>query len=171
VNARVEGDPAAERGFHGHTPGRKCRVGIAFDVEQPFYKAIGDVEQTRRAAQRTLARAEKITTQEPDNGLALGYVVCSLCILGDAERAKELAKRAMLLDSENLTMRYNFACGFAALGEHELVLDLLGPIFESDARETVNWAKVDPDFDAVRDHPRFKAMMEKADARLAAASN
>ena len=35
--------------------------------------------------------------------------------LGEAERAKDLAKRAMLLDPDNLTMRYNFACGFAAL--------------------------------------------------------
>ncbi len=39
------------------------------------YKAMGDLDRTRHAAQRTLARAEKITTQEPDNGMALGYVV------------------------------------------------------------------------------------------------
>ncbi len=135
------------------------------------YKAMGDLDRTRHAAQRTLARAEKITTQEPDNGMALGYVVTSLCVLGEAERAKDFAKRAMLLDPDNLTMRYNFACGFAELGEFKVVLDLLGPIFERDAAETVNWAKVDPDLDAVRDHPRFKAMMEQADARLAAAND
>ena len=133
------------------------------------YKAMGDLDRNAHAAQRTLARAEKITTQEPDNGLALGYVVISLCVLGEAERAKDLAKRAMLLEPDNLTMRYNFACGFAALGEFDVALDLLGPVFERDAAETVNWAKVDPDLDALRDHPRFKAMMEQADARLVAA--
>ena len=133
------------------------------------YNAINDRDGARRAAERTLARAEKITTQEPDNGMAMGYVVASLCTLGNAERAKEVAKRAMLLDPENLTMRYNFACGFVALREFDVVLDLLGPIFERDAAETVNWAKVDPDLDPVRDHPRFKAMMAQADARLAAA--
>ena len=131
------------------------------------YRALGDADRSRLAAQRTLARAEKITTQEPDNGMALGYVVVSLCVLGEAERAKDLAKRAMLLDPDNLTMRYNFACGFASLREFETALDLLGPVFERDAAETVLWAKVDPDLDAVRDHPRFTAMMEKADARLA----
>ncbi len=135
------------------------------------YNVIGDKEGTQRAAQRTLARAEKITTQEPDNGMALGYVVNSLCFLGNAERAKEFAKRAMLLDPDNLTMRYNFACGFAQLREFEVVLDLLAPVFERDAAETVNWAKVDPDLDGVRDLPRFKSMMEKADARLAAAND
>jgi adenylate cyclase len=132
------------------------------------YKVIGDVANTRLAAQRTLARAERITTQEPDNGLALGYVVMSLCTLGQAERAKDLAKRAMLLEPENLTMRYNFGCGFTALGEFDAALDLLGPVFERDAAETVNWAKVDPDLDALREHPRFKSMMAQADARLAA---
>jgi adenylate cyclase len=135
------------------------------------YKAIGDVEATRRAAQRTFARAEKITTQEPDNGMALGYVVNSLCFLGEAERAKEFAKRAMLLDPDNLSMRYNFACGFSALREFEVVLDLLGPVFERVAAELVNWAKVDPDLDAVRDMPRFVAMIAQADARLAAAGD
>ena len=134
------------------------------------YKALGETEKFRDAARRTLARAEKITTQEPDNGLALGYVVWSLCTLGEAERAKDLAKRAMLLEPDNLTMRYNFACGFAGLGEIDDALDLLGPVFERDAAETVNWAKVDPDLDALRKLPRFTAMMEQADTRLAATS-
>jgi len=135
------------------------------------YKVLGDLERTRLAAQRTLARAEKITSQEPDNGMAMGYVVVSLCVLGEAERAKDLAKRAMLLDPDNLTMRYNFACGFAALREFDVALDLLGPVFERDAAETVLWAKVDPDLDEVRDHPRFKDMIAQADVRLAIASD
>ncbi len=132
------------------------------------YKVTGDVAATLQAAQRVLARAEKITTQEPDNGLALGYVVMSLCTLGQAERARDLAKRAMLLEPDNLTMRYNFGCGFTALGEFDAALDLLGPVFERDAAETVNWAKVDPDLDALRELPRFQSMMAQADARLAA---
>jgi adenylate cyclase len=135
------------------------------------YNAIGDVEGARRAAQRTLARAEKIAAQEPDNGMAMGYVVTALAGLGETGRAKELAKRAMLLDPDNLTMRYNFACGFVRLGELEMVLDLLGPVLEKDTAETVNWAKVDPDLDPIRDHPRFKAMIEQADVRLGVATS
>jgi adenylate cyclase len=135
------------------------------------YKALGDMPKMREAAKRCLARAEKITTQEPDNGLALGYVVVSLCNLGEIERAKNLAKRAMLLDPDNLTMRYNFACGFAQIGDAQAALELLGPVFERDAAETVNWAKVDPDLNVVREDPRFTAMMAKADARLAAAQD
>jgi adenylate cyclase len=131
------------------------------------YKALGETEKFRDAARRTLARAEKITTQEPDNGLALGYVVWSLCTLGEAERAKDLAKRAMLLDPDNLTMLYNFGCAFTELGELDVALDLLGPVFARDAAETINWARVDPDLDPLRKDPRFKSMMAQADARLA----
>ena len=132
------------------------------------YQAIGDREGVRSAAERTLARAERITSQEPDNGMALGYVVNALCFLGRAERAKDLAKRAVLLDPDNLTMRYNFACGFAALREFDTVLELLGPVLERDTKETVDWAKVDPDLDPLRDDPRFQAMIAAADARVTA---
>jgi TolB-like protein/Tfp pilus assembly protein PilF len=132
------------------------------------YKALGEDEKFREAARRTLARAEKITTQEPDNGLALGYVVWSLCTLGETDRAKDLAKRAMLLDPDNLTMLYNFGCAFTELGERDVALELLGPVFQRDAAETINWAKVDPDLDPLREDPRFRAMMAQADARLAA---
>ena len=133
------------------------------------YRSLGNQEGLRHAAQRTLARAEKIAAQEPDNGMAMGYVVMSLIALGQGERARELAKRAMLLDPDNLTMRYNFACGFVELKDAETALNLLGAVLEKDTLETVNWAKVDPDLDALRDHPRFKAMIEGADKRLAAA--
>ena len=131
------------------------------------YDAIGDAEGTRGAAERTLARAEKIAAQEPDNGMAMGYVVTALSGLGDIERAKELAKRAMLLDPDNLTMLYNFGCGFVRLREFDMALDVLAPVLEKDTAETVNWAKVDPDLDAIRELPRFREMMAKADARLA----
>ena len=135
------------------------------------YKAIGDLDKMRQAARRMLARAERITTQEPDNGMALGYVVVSLCVLGEIERAKDVAKRAMLLDPDNLTMRYNIACGFAALHEFDVALNLLEPVLERDAAETVNWAKVDPDLDPIRDHPRFREMIALAEARLASSDS
>ena len=63
-------------------------------------------------------------------------------------------------------MLYNFGCAFVRLREFDMALDVLGPVLEKDTAETVNWAKVDPDLDAVRAHPRFTAMMAKADARL-----
>ena len=90
--------------------------------------------------------------------------------LGETERAKEWAERALLLDPDNLNMRYNFACTLVLeLHDFEAALDLLEPLFEKVRIEAVNWAKADPDLDSIRDHPRFKAMMAAAEARLAQA--
>jgi adenylate cyclase len=132
--------------------------------------ATGDREGARRAARRALERCEKIVAVEPDNGSAMGFAVGALATLGEAERAKEWAERALLLDPDNANLRYNFACTLITeLHDHEAALDLLEPAFGKLQIEAVNWARTDPDLDVIRDHPRFKAMLAAAAARLAQA--
>jgi adenylate cyclase len=74
----------------------------------------------------------------------------------------------MLLDPDNVNLRYNFACTLISdLRDFEAALDLLGPRFETMGIEVLNWVRTDPDLDPIRDHPRFKAMFASAEARLA----
>ena len=95
------------------------------------YSANRDTEGARRAARRALERCEKIVAMEPDNGSALGFAVGALAVLGEAERAKEWAERALLLDPDNANLRYNFACTLISeLHDFEAALDLLVPRFE-----------------------------------------
>jgi len=130
--------------------------------------AIGDKEGARRAARRALERCEKIVAAEPDNGSAMGFAVGALAALGEAERAKEWAERAMLLDPDNMNLRYNFACSLIIdLHDFDAALDMLGPRFETMSIEVLNWVKTDPDLDPIRDHPRFKAMLAGVETRLA----
>jgi adenylate cyclase len=132
------------------------------------YRAVDNPEALRRVAQLTLTRTEKVLAQDPNNGTVLGYSAYALAALGEVERARERMDRAMLVDPDNLNMRYNFACVFVIhLPDHEAALDLLEPFFERTAQGFLNHAKVDPDFEAIRDHPRFRAMMQAAEARLA----
>jgi adenylate cyclase len=132
------------------------------------YKVLGDTEGARRAARRALARAEKLVALEPDNGSVMSFLVGALVTLGEVERAKEWMGRATLLDPDNMNMQYNFACALVAdLHDYDAALDLLEPMLEKVRMDSVNWTKIDPDLDAIRDHPRFKAMRAAAEARLA----
>jgi adenylate cyclase len=136
-----------------------------------FYHAAGDLEGERRAAQRALKRIEKLLASEPDHGSALSFGVSALFTLGEIERGGEWIERALLLDPDNLNMRYNLACALVNYGKDvEGGLDLLEPVFSKVHEESVDWAKVDPDLEAVREHPRFKAMIAAAEARFAGGS-
>ena len=135
------------------------------------YTALGNPEAARRVAQITLARAEKALVQDQNNGQIMGWGASALAVLEEAERAKEWINRALLIDPDNMPMRYNFACTFAMnLKDTDAALEMLGPVFLKISVALLNHAKVDPDFDPIRDDPRFKAMVAAAEARLAAAS-
>ncbi|MGH7016587.1 MAG: TPR end-of-group domain-containing protein, partial [Caulobacteraceae bacterium] len=130
-------------------------------------RALGDVEGAREAAKMTLDRIEPVLAQHPNNGAAMAFGVGALAELGLADRAREWMDRALLLDADNLTMRYNFACVLAnQLGDREGALDLLGPVLERASTGLVSLASADPDLASVREDPRFCAMLAEAEARL-----
>ena len=153
----------------------KASALIETDFNSPYmlvscYTALGDAENTRRAATIALERAEKAVAQDRGNGYAMGAGVVALAALGEADRAKDWMRRALLIDPDNLLMRYNFACTLAApLGDAEAALGMLGPVLERDTGRRVRGAATDPDFAGLRGDPRFQAMLAAAEARLAAA--
>jgi adenylate cyclase len=134
------------------------------------YRALGDPENARQAARIALERAEKVIAQDRSNGWALGAGITALAALGEADRAKDWMRRALLIDPDNLLMRNNFACTLAtSLGDPEAALAMLGPVLERAAGWLVRFAPTDPDFAGLRGDPRFQAMLAAAEARLAAA--
>ncbi|MBS0383807.1 MAG: adenylate/guanylate cyclase domain-containing protein [Proteobacteria bacterium] len=134
-----------------------------------FCQAEGDEAGKRRAAQRALARVERLLASEPDHGSALSFGITALMALGEVERGKEWIERALLLDPDNVNMRYNLACSLITqVGAFDEGLDVLATIIERVHQGPINWMKIDPDMGPVREHPRFKAMVAAAEARLAA---
>ncbi|HEU4516995.1 MAG TPA: TIR domain-containing protein [Steroidobacteraceae bacterium] len=133
------------------------------------YMALGDVEGMHRSAKRVLQRAEAILVHDQNNSMVAGYSAYALAALGEAERAKARMERALLIDPSNFNMRYNFACAIGVyLKDKEAALDMLGPVFETISDTFLPYAKVDPDLEMLREHPRYLAMLAKAEARLAA---
>src|SRR5262249_54086922 len=103
-------------------------------------------------------------------GRAMSVGVVALAALGEKDRAKDWMRRALLIDPDNLAMRYNFACALVAqLSDPDAALDMLGPVFERDTADNLTEAQNDPDLASLREHPGFQAMIAAAEARLAAA--
>ena len=130
------------------------------------YQAIGDMEGKARTARICFTRIEKAILTDPSNGSALSMGACALAAMGEAERAKQWVDRAMLMDPENISMRYNLACSLTMeLQDYDAAIELLEPFFERVSLTQLKHSNVDPDLVPLRVDPRFQALRAKAMAR------
>jgi adenylate cyclase len=135
------------------------------------FDALGDREGVARAAELTLERAERALAKDPNNGSALGFGVNALGAMGERDRAIEWIDKALLVEPDNMTMRYNFACfASARLHDSERAIDLLGPVFETATAWFLDYAGKDRDLDAIRTDPRYLATLKAAQSRVTAAA-
>ena len=132
------------------------------------YQALADDENVRRVARMTLERAERALAKDPADGSAAAFGASSLAMFGEEERAREWIQRALLLNPDSLGLRYNLACTLVMeLHDIDEALDVLKPYFECvESPMHIKHLEVDPDFDSVRNHPRFREMLARAKQRL-----
>ena len=132
------------------------------------YGETGEASELRKAADMTLERCKSAIAKDPGNGSAIAIGAVALGHLGEAQRAKEWARRALLLDPDNLTLRYNLACGLALdAGSHDEAIEVLQPYFERINSSThIKHLEADPDLNPVRHNPRFETMLALAKQRL-----
>ena len=82
----------------------------------------------------------------PRDASAVGNGVASLAVLGEYERAREWAERALDLEPENYILRYNIACAFAMeLDDQERALDLIEDSLAHLGVDHIRHASADPD--------------------------
>jgi adenylate cyclase len=132
------------------------------------YRSLGQTVAMEGAARMALERAETALVKDPANSHALAAGVGALAVFGEVERAKEWIQRGLLLDPDNLSMRYNLACTLSAeMNDREAALDVLDPFFERiTSAAHIKHLEADPDFEPIRDHPRFQQQLAKTKERL-----
>ena len=137
------------------------------------YQGIGDSVQLVRVARIVAERTEKTVSKDPSNTAVLAAGASALAIVGEEQRARDWIERALLLDPDNIIMRYNLACALTSqLKDIDRAIEVLEPYFAKTLSAThIRHAEVDPDLDPLRDHPRFKAMLAAAKQRLGIAES
>jgi len=131
------------------------------------YAAVRDDEGLRRAARMTVERAERAVSQDPANGSALGFGAFALASLQDGERAKEWIKRALLMDPDNFTMRWNLTCALSRhLQDVDGAIELLTTFVDRAPPAMVKYLRLDTDLDPLREDERFEKLVSAAEQRV-----
>ncbi len=117
-----------------------------------------DAEAVYRAG---MLAAEHHLEAHPFDARALYFGANALSQLGDRERARKWAGRATELEPEEPMVLYNVACVFALMGESDAAMDSLERSVTTGWAQR-QWMEHDPDLASLRDHPRFKALVQSA---------
>src|SRR5690348_1269183 len=127
--------------------------------------ALGEDELGLESAKMTLQQVEQVLSQDPSNGAAISFGVHALAVLDERDRAMEWMERALLIDPDNLNMRYNFACTLARdFGDRDGALRMLESCV-SRLQGSLGNVEHDPDLDSLRDDPRFQKILKDAKKR------
>ena len=121
---------------------------------------LGRHGEARRADELALDAINKSLELNPDDARAYSLGAGTLARLGEIERAKEWDERAMSLAPDDDAILYNVASHLALFGEKEKALDALHRAIEAGLAGG-DWIKHDPDWQRLRGHPRFEAILNR----------
>jgi TolB-like protein/tetratricopeptide (TPR) repeat protein len=123
-------------------------------------RMLGRVEEAQNATREGINRAERILVLNPLDGRALSLGSGALFEDGQKARAMEWSRRSLELYPDDVSALVNGACLFAKLGQKEEALELLERVFARGWGKR-DWVEHDPDYDILRDDPRFKKLLPR----------
>src|SRR5436309_8684043 len=126
-----------------------------------IYRSLGRDRDSKSTARKAIERAESELTLHPENPRAAYLGANALATLGEKDRAREWAARALAIDPDDVLIQYNVACVYSLLGDLEQAFDLLQELLPNAGYElTRGRIKHDSDLDPLRSHPRFQKIFE-----------
>ena len=108
---------------------------------------------------RAFENIEKHLELHPDDARALYLGSGALIGVGEIERGLEWAERAVAIDPTDTGILYNVACTYSEAGRVEEAIDYLEKAVAGGFNQK-EWIVNDGDLAPLRDHPRFKALID-----------
>jgi adenylate cyclase len=124
------------------------------------HEALGDKTAAEALYRRALRVAEQHMELNPDDPRAATMRAVSLCRLGRPEEGLHWAEQALAIDPEDAGVRYNVACLYALESEVDKAIDCLEDAIRVGFGNR-GWIEQDPDLASLREHPRFRALLEQ----------
>lgn len=126
------------------------------------YAQLGREAEKDEANRRFLECIEKHVDLHPDDGRGLAFGAYALAEAGQIDRARDWAARALEAGKDEPAITYNVACLHALLGESEEAIKFLERAVEHGYGHR-GWLENDSDLVALREHPRFRALLDRMD--------
>jgi tetratricopeptide (TPR) repeat protein len=127
------------------------------------FRALNRTEEASEAFRDCLQVLERHLELHPDDTRAVSLGSGCLWGLGEHTRALEWTDRALSMDPEEPAILYNAACSYALLQQPDKSVDCLEKAFRRGFGHK-EWIQNDPDLSIVRNHPRFRALMQRLSA-------
>jgi adenylate cyclase len=121
---------------------------------------LGRRDEAYRAYQLAIESIKKYLELNPDEARPYSLGAGVLARLGETERSRQWTEQAMALAPNDPLVLYNAACHLALLGENERAIDGLERAIEAGV-SVRDWLPHDPDFERLRNHPRFQALVKR----------
>lgn len=118
----------------------------------------GRHDEAQRMNRDSIVRAERALALNPEDIRVLSLGSGALQFDQQIERAIEWAQRALALQPHDMSALMNATCLYAKLGMKDEALTLLERACGRGWGK-LDWIEHDPDYDGLRDDPRFKALM------------
>jgi adenylate cyclase len=126
------------------------------------FRGAGQKKDHGDLAHQVFAVAGRRLELNPADGSAQYVGAMALVELGDLDRAKEWAKIAAAIESDDSRTNYNLACLFSLLGEvEEAIIHLERSIRNDVSDKKFEWMKLDPDLDNIRQEPRVQTLFAR----------
>jgi tetratricopeptide (TPR) repeat protein len=140
----------------------------ASEVRQEDYQSLILLAQSMRVMEKEnvdevlkkgINKARKQLELNPADIRALSLGSGSLYDLGEKKEAFEWIERAFKLYPDDAGTLFNGACLYAKAGEKDQALLLLERAFAKGYGNKI-WIERDPDYDSLRDEPRYRSLID-----------